>query len=317
MSFNFNNSVDKSFLASAESNIFISMLIVYIFALACSLFAYSKVALVRTKDNSNNSKPTDVSSAPATSRWFRSSFYITIIALTLQVLYLITRGLSAGRLPWGNLFEYTVLLSGVAVVLILGQIYSNFRYLPLLPWVLTPVMALLFYAGTKLYIDSAPVPPALKSGWYYIHVTTVSIGASVALVSGAASLVFIIRSWSRSGSTPQFVRLICNPLPSPEVIDGLAYRTCIWALPIFGLGIIFGAIWAEAAWGRFWNWDPKETMSLVTWVLYAAYLHSRATRSVGTVFPAWVNVLAFATMIFNLFFINQVVSGLHSYAGLN
>ena len=81
--------------------------------------------------------------------------------------------------------------------------------------------------------------------------------------------------------------------------------------------MIFGAIWAHFAWGRFWGWDPKETISLITWLLYAAYLHARATPGMRGKPAAWINVVAFATMVFNLFFINMVVSGLHSYAGLN
>ena len=110
---------------------------------------------------------------------------------------------------------------------------------------------------------------------------------------------------------------IAGPLPSAKRLDRLAYRTAVVAFPIFGLGLIFGAIWAESAWGRFWNWDPKETMSFVTWILYAAYLHARATTGWKDQRAAWINVVAFGIMVFNLFFINLVVSGLHSYAGLN
>ena len=89
------------------------------------------------------------------------------------------------------------------------------------------------------------------------------------------------------------------------------------AFPLFGLGVVFGAIWAEVAWGRFWGWDPKETVSFVTWIVYAGYLHARATSGWRNAAAAWINILGFATMVFNLFFINMVVSGLHSYAGLN
>ena len=88
-------------------------------------------------------------------------------------------------------------------------------------------------------------------------------------------------------------------------------------VPVFGLGIVLGAIWAESAWGRFWAWDPKETVSLITWMLYAAYLHARATAGWRDAKAAWINILGLVTMVFNLFFINLVVSGLHSYAGLN
>ena len=105
-------------------------------------------------------------------------------------------------------------------------------------------------------------------------------------------------------------------MPTAKKLDQIAYRIGVIALPTLGLGIIFGAIWAESAWNRFWGWDPKETMSFVTWILYAAYLHARQTPAFRKAAP-WINVLATAAMIFNLFFINLVVSGLHSYAGLN
>ena len=105
-------------------------------------------------------------------------------------------------------------------------------------------------------------------------------------------------------------------LPSAQSLDRLAYKTTIIGFPLFGAGVILGAIWAEAAWGRFWGWDPKETVSFITWVIYAAYLHARATSGWRDTKAAWINVAGFTAMLFNLFIINIVVSGLHSYAGL-
>jgi cytochrome c-type biogenesis protein CcsB len=90
----------------------------------------------------------------------------------------------------------------------------------------------------------------------------------------------------------------------------------VFAFPLFGLGVICGAIWAESAWGRFWGWDPKETVSFIAWVIYAAYLHARATAGWRNTAAAWINIAGFVAMLFNLFIINLVVSGLHSYAGL-
>ena len=104
-------------------------------------------------------------------------------------------------------------------------------------------------------------------------------------------------------------------LPSADKIDRIAYQLAVWCLPVFGLGIVLGALWAESAWGRPWGWDPKETFSLITWVMYAAYLHIRATPAWRKT-AAWINIVALGTMLFNLFVINLVVSGLHSYAGV-
>ena len=86
--------------------------------------------------------------------------------------------------------------------------------------------------------------------------------------------------------------------------------------PTFGFGVIFGAIWAEETWGRFWGWDPKETVSFIAWVAYAAYLHARSTAGWRDRKAAWINVVGFVAMVFNLFFINLVTVGLHSYAGV-
>ena len=178
-------------------------------------------------------------------------------------------------------------------------------------------MALMFYGGSELYAESAPVVPALQSIWFPIHVSTVIVGASIFLLSGVASLLYVLRMWQKPGTETGVVGAVVRPLPSAKALDTMAYRTAIWAFPLFSLGVVFGAIWAESAWGRFWGWDPKETVSFVTWLVYAAYLHARATSGWRSRGAAWINIVGFATMVFNLFFINMVVSGLHSYAGLN
>ena len=106
------------------------------------------------------------------------------------------------------------------------------------------------------------------------------------------------------------------PLPDAQTLDRIAYRTTIFAFPVFGFGVIFGAIWAEGAWGRYWGWDPKETVSFIAWIVYAAYLHARSTAGWRDYKAAWINVAGFVAMIFNLFFVNLVTVGLHSYAGI-
>ena len=195
------------------------------------------------------------------------------------------------------------------------------RYLGM--FLLFPVVVLLFLAGTVLYAPAAPLVPALRSYWIVIHVTTISIGTGIFLVSfvghralpGAPPLgagrsrPAARRPASRSRSA--------RGCPPPTCWTSMAYRTVAFGFPIYTFGIIAGAIWAEAAWGRYWGWDPKETWAFITWVVYAAYLHARATAGWRGTAAARVNMVAFATMIFNFFVINMVVSGLHSYAGLS
>lgn len=238
------------------------------------------------------------------------------LAIIFHAVSVVLRGMSASRFPFGNLYEYVAMVTLVAMA-IAAWVIQRRELRVMWPWVLTPVIALLFYGGVKLYAASAPVVPALQSFWFPIHVSTISIGAGVGMISGMASLLYILRMYQPKGEEQGVFGAIMRPLPSAKTLDGLAYKAAVWALPVFGLGIALGAIWAESAWGRFWGWDPKETISLVTWVLYAAYLHARATSGWKNSAAAWINIVAFGMMVFNLFFINMVVSGLHSYAGLN
>lgn len=238
------------------------------------------------------------------------------LGVVLHAVSWVLRGFATDRFPLSNLYEYVMGITlGVMVIAAFALQRKSWR--ALWPWILTPMLALMFYGGTDLYAESAPVVPALQSNWLPIHVSTVSIGASIGMVSGVASLLYLLRLWQAPGKEKGFFGVLAKPLPAAKKLDTLAYRAAIVTLPTFGLGILLGAIWAESAWGRFWGWDPKETVSLITWVLYAAYLHARATPSWKGWKAAIINIVALATMIFNLFFINMVVSGLHSYAGLN
>ncbi|MCQ9675912.1 c-type cytochrome biogenesis protein CcsB [Corynebacterium sp. BF-R-2] len=237
------------------------------------------------------------------------------LGIALHLAAIVLRGLATGRFPFGNLYEYVLMVTaGVMVVATLAMQRKEWR--TLWPWLLTPILALMFYGSTKLYAESAPVVPALQSHWLPIHVTVVSLGASIGIVSGIASLLSILRVHQPKGVETGFFGALARPLPSAKKLDQLAYRLGVVTLPTLGLGIVLGAIWAESTWGRYWGWDPKETVSFATWILYAAYLHARATPAFRKAAP-YINIAAMALMVFNLFFINMVVSGLHSYAGLN
>lgn len=237
------------------------------------------------------------------------------LGIALHLAAIVLRGLATGRFPFGNLYEYVLMVTaGAMVVAVIAMQRKEWR--TLWPWLLTPILALMFYGSTKLYAESAPVVPALQSHWLPIHVTVVSLGASIGVVSGIASLLSVLREFQPKGNESGFFGVIARPLPSAKKLDRLAYRLGVVALPTLGLGIVLGAIWAESAWGRYWGWDPKETVSFATWILYAAYLHARATPAFRKAAP-YINIAAMLLMVFNLFFINMVVSGLHSYAGLN
>ena len=269
----------------------------------------------------------DAGSAPATppasraDRYGRLAVAATAVGLGLQLASLTTRGLATDRVPWGNMYEFASVVGAAAVAAFLGVLVRlpQVRYLGM--FLLMPVVVLLFLAGTVLYSDAAPLVPALRSYWIVIHVTTIAVGTGIFLVSFVGTLLYLVRRrWDlavQAGRTPKrFPATLGWRLPAAEVLDKMAYRTVAFGFPIYTFGIISGAIWAEAAWGRYWGWDPKETWAFITWVVYAAYLHARATAGWRGTAAARVNLVAFATMIFNFFVVNMIISGLHSYAGL-
>ncbi|GAB4589369.1 c-type cytochrome biogenesis protein CcsB [Nocardia sp. IFM 10818] len=254
---------------------------------------------------------------PFPERLGNMAFSTLFVAAGLHLVSIVLRGFATHRFPLGNMYEFVSMACAAAVVLGLVLLRDQ-RYRGMWAFLLVPVLILMFLAGTVLYADAAPVVPALKSFWLPVHVTIVSVGSGVFLVSGVASMLFLYRLRQPAGSeSANFLGNLARRLPDAQTLDRLAYRTTIIGFPLFGAGVILGAIWAEAAWGRFWGWDPKETVSFIAWVLYAAYLHARATSGWRDTKAAWINIAGFVAMLFNLFIINIVVSGLHSYAGLN
>ena len=274
--------------------------------------------------------PGRVEDAPRRSmpqRLVAMAYPVVIVGLVAHVASVVLRGVATHRAPWGNMYEFISLTcaAGVITALVVLRKPSN---QPLLSFVLLPVTLLMFTGGRWLYTQAAPVVPALKSYWLAIHVSIISVSSGVLLVSGVASMMYLVKMrWgaraeadaetgSDGGGVAAGFRRIVAHIPSADTLDRLAYKCVVFGFPLFGLGVICGAIWAEAAWGRFWGWDPKETVSFIAWVIYAAYLHARATAGWRSTAAAWVNTAGFVAMLFNLFIINLVVSGLHSYAGL-
>jgi cytochrome c-type biogenesis protein CcsB len=246
---------------------------------------------------------------PRSERYGRMAVALTVLGVGLHVVSIVLRGIAAERWPLGNMYEYVAAFTLAAMVCWLVMLRRTPSMRPVGMFVLFPVVVLLFLGGTVLYAPAQPVMPALQSYWLVIHVTTITISSGLLLVPGVASLLFLLR---RSGRLAGFA----EKLPTADALDRVAYRVTIIGFPLYTFAVIAGAIWAEAAWGRFWGWDPKETVAFIAWVVYAAYLHARATAGWRAERAAWINVLGLAVMIFNLFFINMVVAGLHSYAGL-
>jgi cytochrome c-type biogenesis protein CcsB len=255
-------------------------------------------------------------------RFGRLALGLTILGLVVHALSVVLRGVAADRPPWGNMYEFTSAVGVVAVTAFLVVLVRQpaLRYLGM--FVMLPVIILMFLAGTVLYAKAAPLVPALRSYWLAIHVSAAITATGIFLVSFVATLLYLVRErWDRAiaaGNRPtRFPLTLGWRLPDAESLDRVAYRTVAFAFPIWTFGIIAGAIWAEAAWSRYWGWDPKETWAFIAWVIYACYLHARATAGWRGSRAGWINLAAFSAMLFNLFVVNMVISGLHSYAGLS
>ncbi|GAA1878154.1 c-type cytochrome biogenesis protein CcsB [Asanoa iriomotensis] len=243
-----------------------------------------------------------------------AGLWSTGAAVVAQAGCLVTRGLAAERVPWGNMYEFIVALTlaGVAAWLVAALRDPSWR--PLGLYVCVAALLLLGFAALRLYAPAGPLVPALNSVWLKIHVSAAAIASGVFMVGFSTAVAYLIRV--RAKSTPDgFAATLATWLPAAPVLERLTYRLHAFGFPVWTFAVVAGAIWAEASWGRYWGWDPKETWAFISWVVYAGYLHARATPSVRRPLTAWLVVVGWLTMMFNLFAVNLLISGLHSYAG--
>jgi cytochrome c-type biogenesis protein CcsB len=236
-----------------------------------------------------------------------------VLGFLLLLLGVVCRGLAAGRAPWGNMYEFSTAsaLVVLGVFLAVARRRPALRYLGL--FVVLPVLLTLGLALSVLYVPAGPLVPALKSYWLVIHVLCAIISGGVFMVGGVVTALYLAQDhWERTGST----NTLSRRLPPSEQLDRSAYRLFAFVFPVWTFAIVAGAIWAENAWGRYWSWDPKETWALVTWLVFAAYLHARATAGWKGRRAAWIAMAGLSCFVFNYFGVNIWFSGLHSYGGL-
>jgi cytochrome c-type biogenesis protein CcsB len=274
-----------------------------------------------TGDGPANPRSVSKSVEPGTKpgRWVQAALAAVMVGLVAHVLGVITRGLAVHRIPWGDMYEFVTALTCVAVIFFLGlMIRYKAYYLGL--FVMGAVVVALGLAQTVIYTAAGPVVPALQSYWLSIHVTAITLAVGTYFVAAVLGVVYLFaeRHARRvAAGRPTGSDGIMRRLPAPEVIDSLAYRTVMFAFPIWTFGIIAGAIWADQAWGRYWGWDPTETWAFITWVVYACFLHARATVGWRGRKAQVVQLIGFCCLLFNMVGVSLFITGLHSYAGLN
>jgi cytochrome c-type biogenesis protein CcsB len=288
-------------------------------------------------------------------RWLGLAGVAAAVAgLALNAGAAAARGLAAGRVPWGNLYEVSIVLGLLLVAGYLAWVWCRPEARSLGVFVLLPAVLAIAAGGLLAYVPPGPLVPALNSGWLRIHVAAAITGCSLLALSGLFSILFLTkaRMERRTQARPPLVaggaqtaeptevhqrlarhldtpaqakpqaarvrggpaRLVGARLPAAGTLDELAYRTAVLAFPIWTFGVIAGGIWAQVAWGRYWGWDPKETWSFIVWVTYAAYLHARATAGWRGRRAAWISAVGLAAIAVNVYAVNLWLAGLHAYA---
>jgi len=264
-----------------------------------------------------------------------------------------TRGLAAGRVPWGNMYEYS---SMIALLVVLGYLLivdARFKLRELGGFTMAIALVTLGF-GRKLYAPAGPLVPALNSWWLKVHVVAAITASATFSIGFIFTLLYLLKDRAeRRAATSVFggstvgaayagpttgekegfpvdyassdpvhgtregeVQGFWARLPSSEKLDTLAFRTHAIAFPIWTFAVIAGAIWASKAWGRYWGWDPKETWAFITWTIYAGYLHARATAGWRGRKAAWVAAAGFVSLWITYYVVNLWIVGLHSYAGV-
>jgi cytochrome c-type biogenesis protein CcsB len=241
-------------------------------------------------------------------------FFILVVAFAANTAGIILRWIESykighGYAPLSNMYESMVFFSWTMAII---YIFVEIRYKErIIGAFITPLIFLsIAYASLSPSMNAqiTPLVPALKSNWLIIHVITCFLGYSGFAVAFGLSIIRLIRKDKTPGGS------MLSRLPSSEIVDELTYQMIIFGFLFLTIGNITGAVWANSAWGKYWSWDPKETWSLINWIIYAIFLHLRIMRGWSGKKLAYVSIIGFLTVLFNYFGVNFFLSGLHSYA---
>jgi cytochrome c-type biogenesis protein CcsB len=268
--------------------------------------------------------------------WVRAGVVLSALGAAAHLVAVVARGLAVHRAPWGNMYEFVTALTCVATLFFL-YVLIRYRAWSLGVFVMGAVVLALGLAETVIYTAAGPLVPALQSYWLSIHVTAMTLATGIFFVAAVLGAMYLIAERYRArgagkggagngnagkggaagqGSGGGGNGLIAR-IPSAEQLDKLTYRTVIFGFPVWTFGVIAGAIWADQAWGRYWGWDPVETWAFITWVLYACYLHARATAGWRGRRAHYIQLIGFASLVTNMLVVQVFITGMHSYAGVS
>ncbi|PPF73982.1 c-type cytochrome biogenesis protein CcsB [Pseudoclavibacter sp. Z016] len=272
----------------------------------------SSVSLASTRTESGDAWR-DTRATPS----LRIAMWLTIAAFVVHLAATTLRGIAADRVPWSNMFEFSMTSTLLIVlVFLLARFWADVRFLGTFITGFTVIT--LGIATLGFYVDVVPLAPALQSVWLVIHVFVASLATGcLAIGAGlsAAQLLQTRRVARVRAGLPTKLKLL-SALPDAVRLENLAYRINIIGFILWTFTLMAGAVWAERAWGRYWGWDTKEVWTFIIWVVYAGYIHARATRGWRGTPSAWLAIAGFATVMFNFGVVNVFFKGLHAYSGI-
>lgn len=239
------------------------------------------------------------------------------IAAAIQAFAVVSRGIAGGRVPWGNMYEFLTTGALVVAVVFLGVLFKkDLRFMG--TFVIGLVTLMLCGATMGFPTPVAHLVPALQSPWLIIHVSIAVLASSLFTITFALSVLQLIQADRQTklaaGKPDKFAFL--RMVPSAAALENFAYRINAVGFVMWTFTLMAGAVWAEAAWGRYWGWDTKEVWTFVIWVVFAGYLHARATRGWTGTRSAWLSIIGYLCIVFNFTIVNIYFNGLHSYAGV-
>lgn len=257
--------------------------------------------------------PATASAARPSGRAARIGMALTVLGFVVHVLAIVLRGIANGHAPWANMFEFAV--TGTAAIVGIYLVVTFLRDVRFIGSYITGMAALLLMlASMNVYVDVVPLPPPLQSGWLIVHILVAVLGTGLFALGAGFSIAQLLQARRESGASTR-ARFLAA-FPGSEVLENLAYRVNVIGFAFWTFTLIAGAIWAEHAWGRYWGWDTKEVWTFIIWVVYAGYIHARATRGWRGAPSAWLSIVGFATVLFNFTIVNLFFKGWHAYSGL-
>ena len=283
-------------LAAVSRLVVEGAMLVYTFAFLSFAFHLSQLA------------STKKSVRAGASRLEKVGIALLIFAAAIHGVGMTLRGISASRVPWANMYEFSISSALLILLVYLTSLkIKDVRFIA--TFVTGFVLVTLFAAVSLFYVEVKTLMPALQSYWLVIHVVVAILATSSFASAAGLHIAYLVKS-------SNIAKRLMELFPALEQLERLAYRFNVVGFVLWSFTLIAGAIWAERAWHRYWGWDTKEVWTFIIWTIYAGYLHANATRGWSGKRSAWLGIIGFLAIIFNFTIVNLYFKGLHVYSGL-